>query len=106
VTFLAKIAEIPAGDRKLMKVNGVDVAVFHVGDRFYALNNTCPHRQGPLIRGTLEDSAGGAGCAIRCPMHGWKFDLETGDSHGRSGNATVYPVTQRDGELFIEIGGV
>lgn len=106
MTFLAKASEIPPGERKLLKVNGVDVAVFHQGGRFYALNNACPHRQGPLIRGTIVEPVEGSVeslCAIRCPMHGWKFDLATGDSHGRPENATVYPLIQQDGELYIEL---
>ena len=103
MTFLAKATEIPAGERKLVKVNGLDVAIFHVEGRFYALNNSCPHRQGPLIRGTLENWREGPMCAVRCPMHGWKFDLATGDSHGRPANATVYAVVQTGDELYIEI---
>ncbi len=101
--FLAKASEIPEGERKLVKVNGVDVAVFHQGGRFYALNNACPHRQGPLSRGTVEAAAEGTGCFVRCPMHGWRFDLATGDSHGRPANATVYAVIQKDESLYIKL---
>ena len=101
--FLAKAAEIPDGARKLIQVNGVSVALFHHEGRFYALHNACPHRQGPLIRGTLAKTADGSGCSLRCPMHGWKFDLATGDSHGRPGNATVYPLILQDDALYIEI---
>jgi nitrite reductase/ring-hydroxylating ferredoxin subunit len=36
-------------------------------------------------------------------MHGWKFDLATGDSHGRPGNATVYPLIRQNDELYIEL---
>src|SRR2546425_10300670 len=50
VIFLAKVAEIPDGARKLIQVNGISVALFRQEGRFYALNNACPHRQGPLIR--------------------------------------------------------
>ena len=103
MTFLVKVSEIPEGERKLVKVNGVEVAVFHHGGRFYALNNTCPHRQGPLVRGTVETAAVGSGCFVRCPMHGWRFDLATGDSNGRPANATVYTLDQRGEELYIEI---
>jgi nitrite reductase/ring-hydroxylating ferredoxin subunit len=103
MTFLAKASEIGAGERRLIKVNGIDVALFRVGDQFYALNNACPHRQGPLIRGTMVESENGKGCSIRCPMHGWKFDLATGDSHGRPGNATVYALTQCGDELHIDM---
>jgi nitrite reductase/ring-hydroxylating ferredoxin subunit len=101
--FLAKASEIPAGERKLVTVNGLQIAVFHVGERFYALNNSCPHRQGPLVRGTLVESEEGEGCAVRCPMHGWKFDLATGDSHGRPGNATVYKLVLDGDELHIDL---
>ena len=101
--FLAKAAEIPDGARKLIQVNGISVALFHHEGRFYALNNACPHRQGPLIRGVLESWGEGPVCAVRCPMHGWKFDLATGDSHGRPENATVYPLIRRNDELYIEL---
>ncbi len=103
MTFLAKASEIPEGERKLVTVNGMDVAVFRQDGRFYALNNACPHRQGPLSRGTVTAAADGAGCFVRCPMHGWRFDLATGDSHGRPANATVYALDQRGEELYIEI---
>lgn len=53
-------------------VNGKAIAVFNVEGQFYAIDNDCPHRQGPLARGRLE------GATIRCPMHGWLFDLRTG----------------------------
>jgi nitrite reductase/ring-hydroxylating ferredoxin subunit len=102
VTFLAKVSEIPPGERKLVTVHGVPVAVFHIGDRFYAVNNSCPHRQGPLVRGTIVESESGP-CAVRCPMHGWKFDLATGDSHGRPANATVYGITVQGDELHIDL---
>jgi nitrite reductase/ring-hydroxylating ferredoxin subunit len=103
VIFLAKVAEIPDGERKLIQANGSNVAVFHHQGRFYALNNACPHRQGPLIRGAIETAADGTGCFIRCPMHGWRFDLATGDSNGRPANATVYAVIQKDESLYIEL---
>ena len=103
MTFLAKASEIAEGERKLVKVNGVDVAVFRQDGRFYALNNACPHRQGPLSRGTVEAAADGSGCFVRCPMHGWRFHLATGDSNGRPANATVYAVDQRGEELYIEL---
>lgn len=103
MTFLLKPSELPDGERKLIKIGEVDVAVFHQGGRFYAINNTCPHRQGPLIRGMIVEPEQGLGYCVRCPMHGWKFDLASGDSHGRPANATVYALIQRDDELFIEL---
>jgi nitrite reductase/ring-hydroxylating ferredoxin subunit len=56
-----------------------------------------------LSRGTVEAAAEGTGCFVRCPMHGWRFDLATGDSNGRPANATVYTITQKDESLYIEL---
>ncbi|MBI4226964.1 MAG: Rieske 2Fe-2S domain-containing protein [Candidatus Omnitrophica bacterium] len=60
-----------------MVVNGQRVAVFTIEGRAYAIGDRCPHRGGPLSRGTVEQ-APGSGPAVRCPIHGWLFDLETG----------------------------
>ncbi len=67
-----KISEIAPGTGKLVTVNGKAIAVFSIGGVFHAIDNACPHRQGPLFRGRVE------GASVRCPMHGWLFDLRTG----------------------------
>jgi hypothetical protein len=54
------------------EVNGVKIALFKVGGKFYALENSCSHAGGPLCGGTLE------GKTIECPWHGSKFDISTG----------------------------
>jgi nitrite reductase/ring-hydroxylating ferredoxin subunit len=51
-------------------------AVFRVGDVFYAVDDVCPHRTGPLSEGTLEFTR--RGVLVTCPFHGWQFDLATG----------------------------
>jgi len=52
--------------------NGRPVAVYNVDGTFYATDNTCIHRGGPLGEGTLT------GELITCPWHGWRFDVKTG----------------------------
>jgi len=73
-----------------------EIALFNVEGVLYAINNRCPHKSGPLIRGYLD------GCAIKCPMHGWRYDLATGESE-RPATATVYPVIVEGDGVFIEI---
>lgn len=68
----AKVAEIPAGSIKEVQVGGKPVALANVGGKFYAINNTCLHRGGPLGQGFLE------GSVVTCPWHGWQFDVTTG----------------------------
>jgi nitrite reductase (NADH) small subunit len=91
----ARLGELDDRGRKLVKLGALEVALFRVGERVYAVNNRCPHRDGPLIRGFLED-----GPAIRCPMHGWRYDLATGESE-RPARATVYPVRIEGDRILV-----
>jgi nitrite reductase (NADH) small subunit len=68
----AKVSEIPAGSIKEVQVGGRPVALANVGGTFYAIDNTCLHRGGPLGQGQLE------GPVVTCPWHGWQFDVTTG----------------------------
>ena len=95
---VARAGDIPVGGRKLVSIDGVEIALFNVGGTFYAINNRCPHRNGPLIRGYIDGERG-----IKCPMHGWRFDLATGESE-RPARAVTYRVQRQGDELFIEVG--
>lgn len=84
------VDEIPPGSRKIVQVAGRSVGVFNVGGEFFALLNRCPHQGGPLCLGNthgfLRPGAVGeydysrAGEVVRCPWHGWEYDLRTGQS--------------------------
>ena len=94
---VARLLDLKARDRALVHVNGTELALFRVGERIYAIHNRCPHRSGPLVRGFLED-----GPAIRCPMHGWRYDLTTGESD-RPARAAVYPVRIEGDEISVRL---
>lgn len=84
------VAEIPPGERKIVEVRGISVGVFNVDGTYCAVRNRCPHQGGPLClgstTGTMLPSAPGEylwsreGEILRCPWHGWEFDLLTGRS--------------------------
>ena len=84
------VDEILPGERKIIDVAGRSIGVFNVGGEFYALRNTCPHQGGPLCQGRLtgfimarvpgEYSYTRRGEIVRCPWHGWEFDVKTGQS--------------------------
>lgn len=93
---VARLVDLAAG-RALVRVNGNDIALFRVGDRVYAIDNRCPHRSGPLIRGFVEE-----GPAIRCPMHGWRYDLATG-ACDRPARAVVYPVRLEGDKIAVRV---
>ena len=69
---VANIADVPVGRAKACSVDGRTIALYHTRDGFFATDNTCPHRGGPLAEGDL------IGNEITCPWHLWGFDIETG----------------------------
>jgi nitrite reductase (NADH) small subunit len=70
---VARVGDIPAGKGAVIDTGGVVLAVFNAGGgRFHATSPSCPHEDGPLADGWVEN-----GTAI-CPWHGYDFDLETG----------------------------
>ncbi|MGA9864931.1 MAG: Rieske (2Fe-2S) protein, partial [Acetobacteraceae bacterium] len=87
---VAKVSEVPPGGRKLVTVRGRPIAIFNLAGTFFGLLNRCPHQGGPLcdglLTGLIEADEPGEyrysrpGEIIRCPWHGWEFDIRTGQS--------------------------
>jgi nitrite reductase (NADH) small subunit len=73
---VAKTHDLPLGRAKAVDVGGRIVAIYHTNDGFFATDNTCPHRGGPLAEGDL------AGNEITCPWHLWGFDVVSGACPG------------------------
>jgi len=71
-TSVAKVDDVPEGEGRVVEVNGVAVALFNVGGTFYAIDDTCLHRGGPLGEGACE------GTIVSCPWHGWQYDVTSG----------------------------
>jgi len=69
---VARVGEIPVGGVKVVRVDDQPVALFHLEDGYYAMDDLCTHDGGPLAEGTLEDHV------IECPHHGARFDVRTG----------------------------
>jgi nitrite reductase/ring-hydroxylating ferredoxin subunit len=91
------VDELPPGGRKLVKLNNIDIALFNIAGVIYAIKNRCPHRSGPLIRGFVDPDGG-----IKCPMHGWRFDLRDGSSE-RPAHATVYSAKVENGTIYLSL---
>jgi nitrite reductase (NADH) small subunit len=88
--IVGTVAEIGPGQRKIVEIAGVSIGIFNVRGSYYALRNRCPHQGAPLclgsVGGTTAPSAPGEyvwardGEILRCPWHGWEFDVLTGRS--------------------------
>ena len=111
---VATVDEIVPGASKLVTVNGREIGVFNVGGTFHALANRCPHGGGPMCEGAVgpivRSSAPGeyrlerAGEFLRCPWHGWEFDIRTGQSWCDPGKLALktYAVTVKAGAALVE----
>ncbi|MBN8925432.1 MAG: Rieske (2Fe-2S) protein [Rhodospirillales bacterium] len=111
---VATVDEIPPGQSKIVTVAGREIGVFNVADSFYALINRCPHEGAALCKGAVvgrfESDRPGEyrltrrGEMLRCPWHGWEFDIKTGESwcHPESVKARAYNVTIVPGETLAK----
>ncbi|HEX9780820.1 MAG TPA: Rieske 2Fe-2S domain-containing protein [bacterium] len=88
---VATTAELRSGEGKVVDVGGRAIALFHCDGQWYATDNTCPHRGGPLGEGSVS------GMTVTCPWHGWEFDVSTGQCTLTDAKINAYPV-KIDGE--------
>lgn len=88
------------GESQILSIDGKELALFNVEGKLYAIDSRCPHRGGPLARGRLEQTP--EGLAVRCPLHGWLFDLDTGKCLNQpQAKVGVYCVHAQDGEISL-----
>ena len=111
---VAPVSEIAPGKSRIVDVAGRSIGVFNVGGEFYALINRCPHEGGELCKGRLvglmESDRPGEyrltrhGEMLRCPWHGWEFDIRTGQSWCDPENTKVrsYNISVEPGETLVK----
>lgn len=106
--------ELEDANRKIVTVNGVEVGVFRVNGKYYAWRNLCPHGGAPVCEGRVcgtrlpslvyEYKYGMEQEILRCPWHGWEFDLTTGKHLvGEKTKLKGYTVEEEDGKLFLVV---
>jgi nitrite reductase (NADH) small subunit len=96
---LCSLAEAPGVGRVMeAEVDGVAVCLANVNGVLSALDNLCPHRQGPLGQGWIE------GGAVVCPWHSWAFDAKTGVSvYPENVRVEVFPVRVEGESVLVDI---
>lgn len=93
---VCSIDEVPLREGRCVSFGDHRVAVFNVGGTVRAVQNTCPHKQGPLADGMV------LGETISCPLHARIFDLKTGAGLKEGdGQLRVYPAQVIDGRVYI-----
>jgi nitrite reductase (NADH) small subunit/3-phenylpropionate/trans-cinnamate dioxygenase ferredoxin subunit len=95
---LGRAADLPPGQGRVVEAGAHTLAVFNVEGRFYALDNACPHRGGPLGEGDLE------GPVVSCPWHAWRWDVRTGaNTNNPAVRVACYPVELDGEQLVVEL---
>ena len=96
---LCSLAEAPReGAVVHAEAEGVELCLARVGGTLAAVDNVCPHRQGPLSEGWIE------GNAVVCPWHSWAFDLGTGIAEPpERARVAVFPVRLDREDVLVEI---
>jgi chlorite dismutase/nitrite reductase/ring-hydroxylating ferredoxin subunit len=99
---VARLSDLPPGERALVYVGSEAVALFNVGGTIRAISDRCTHARGPLSEGELM------GDSIVCPWHDGRFDLATGMPLALPATAavTVYPVEIRGDAIWLGPGRV
>lgn len=114
--IVGTVGEIAPGTKRIVEIAGRSIGIYNVNGEYFALLNRCPHQAGPLCAGNthgfLKSGAVGEyeysrpGEIVRCPWHGWEFDVRTGQSWFDPVKVRVrrYEVTVASGsELLAEV---
>jgi nitrite reductase (NADH) small subunit/3-phenylpropionate/trans-cinnamate dioxygenase ferredoxin subunit len=96
---VARITDLAPGSGTTVDVEGQRIALFNAQGTFYAIDDTCPHRGGPLGEGELD------GTMVTCPWHGATFDVQTGAVTGPLARKGVrsFPVRVEGEDVLVEI---
>lgn len=99
----------------LVEIAGRSIGVFNVDGEFFALRNRCPHQGGPLCNGPVSGFVSSSepgdyhvtrqGEIVRCPWHGWEFDIRTGQSwfDPRRVRVRSYDVTLEPAAVAVDL---
>ena len=97
-TRVGTVGEFAAGEGLVVEVGGRSVALFNVDGTYYAIDNSCPHRGGPLGEGDLE------GRVVSCPWHAWRWDVSTGANvNNPAVRVTCFPVRVEGDGIFVDL---
>ena len=106
-------ADIPPGRKRIVENGRGSIGVFNIVCRFHAIKNVCPHQGAPLCQGSVhathrpsdvqEFDPACRGRILRCPWHGWEFDIVTGKGlYDRDSRVATYAVeVDADGNVVV-----
>jgi nitrite reductase (NADH) small subunit len=112
---VGSVEEVRDEGCRVVTVQGRRIGVLSVAGEFFAVRNQCPHKGAPLCEGTVGGTFlpsqpndyvyGMENRVLRCPWHGWEFDLATGNSLFQPNDVKVrvYRVTVENGDVLLHV---
>ena len=95
---VARADEVAPGTASRVQAGDVELALSRVGEDFYATAGACLHLKGPLGEGRLDDHL------LRCPWHGWTYDVRTGlNDFDHAICLVTYEVRVEDGDVQVAL---
>lgn len=97
---VANIDEFRTNSVKVVSCDDMPIAIFKINAQFYAIDDTCTHSDASLAAGKVNEH-----CEIICPLHGARFDLQTGKalSFPAVKPVNTYPVVVKDGQVYVQL---
>jgi nitrite reductase/ring-hydroxylating ferredoxin subunit len=108
-------ADLPPGQKRIVEDGAISIGVFNIAGQFHAIKNVCPHQGAPLCQGSLHATHRPSevqkfdpalkGRIVRCPWHGWEFDVVTGKGlYDRTSRVATYPVeVDANGDVVVTV---
>jgi nitrite reductase (NADH) small subunit len=95
---------VPPREGRAVWLDGRELAIFNLGDRFLVTDNRCPHKGGPLCDGIVS------GTSVVCPLHAWKIDLANGSverpAAAKDHCVATYPARVEEGVVIVGLPAV
>lgn len=94
---IGAVTDIPRRGARCVNTPNGKIAVFRtMEDQVFAIDDKCPHKNGPLSQGIVH------GAFVTCPLHNWVFSLETGEAQGADeGQVATVPLKVEDGRILM-----
>ena len=94
---VGKASDFAEGKVNALAVGEKQVALVREGGALFALDGRCPHQGGPLGEGNVCEGA------LRCPWHGYDFELKTGKGRGNEHAVEALKVREENGQVEIAL---
>jgi nitrite reductase (NADH) small subunit len=111
---LGPLADFEPGRMRIVEAGGRSIGVYNTGAELFAVLNVCPHQLAPVCSGTVSGTMlpsdpetllyGMEHRVLRCPWHGWEFDLSSGETLFRKDKRRLltFPVVVEGGVVHLE----